>query len=372
MSKKGILKDELLWPSDMAEKIHSGFSDDEIESLCDWGLRGYDRKLPYKSPQWLYWPAELYSFGRCYREWLGLPSWFPLPLYGDHGVAASGELSSHEKISKPKVHLTWFKGRAESLKKNSSSKKILHIPHPWVTFRHRHGFKKKKNACGTLVFFSHSNDGIEIVDYDFEKYFSDLKLLPDEYHPLVICMHRHDVEKKYHLKMRKYGLPIISAGETSSPYFVERFYNMISNFNFATSNSGGSELFYCEEFGVPYFIKGEQPTYVNFWHQEAPLGPLKNTDEMNKNTTFEKIALFSIFPPINSGEKERFVSDILGLDVDVDYAKKELKKLLLVEYARHIPEVMFRLTQSVILWILPFRFKVLLRSLRSNFSRILR
>lgn len=367
MNKKSILKDELLWPGNMAEKIHSGFSDDELESLCDWGLRGYDRKLPYKSPHWLYWPAELYSFGRCYREWLGLPSWFPLPLYGDHGVATSGDLSPHEKNSKPKVHLTWFKDRAESLK-NNSTKKILHIPHPWVVFRHRYGLKKKENAYGTLVFFSHSNTGIEIVDYDFDKYFSELELLPDEYHPLVICMHRHDVEKKYHLKMRKYGLPVISAGETSSPYFVDRFYSMISRFNFATSNSGGSELFYCEEFGVPYFIKGEQPTYVNFSHNESPLGVLKSRDVVGKLLELRRREIFSVFPPRKSAERMAFVNSVLGLDVDESMAKKLVRNEFFKELLRHPKEIILALLLGLFRAMLPYRILMLVRKAKKHIT----
>ena len=47
---------------------------------------------------------------------------------------------------------------------------------------------------------------------------------------------------------------------------------MISRFNFATSNRGGSELFYCEELGVKFFLKGKKPEYYNFSHEQVIKG----------------------------------------------------------------------------------------------------
>jgi len=330
-----LLPRDLLWPNRLAEKLFSGFLNEELELVCGWGLGGYDRTLPYKSAHWMYWPAELYSFGRCYRDWLDIPSWTPLPIYGDHGVNFSGQLSPHEIEAKPKFFITWSKDRAESLI-NAGQKKILRVPHPWVTFRRKYGLKKLSSAKGTLVFYSHSNDGIEIVGYDWDRYFYDLKNLPKEYHPLVICMHRHDVEKGYHLRIRKFGLSIISAGETSSPYFVERFYDIISRFKFATSNGGGSELFYCEELGIKYFIFGKSPTYINFGSSDLPLGKMVPRDPVSIKCNRLKNDLFRKFPPIKSNEKDIFVSQVLGLDTDLNESKELLKKHLYREFLRNI------------------------------------
>lgn len=365
--KKQLLDENLLWPNSLSHKIHAGFSDDELEMICDWGLRGYDATLPYRSPVQIYWPVELYSLGRCYRDWLNLPNWCPLPLYGDHGVAYIGNLAPHERQSKPLVHLTWSKDRFNSLAEKEE-KRILRIPHPWITFRRKVGLKRQEEAQGTLIFYSHSNTGIEIVDYDWESYFSSLMNLPQEYHPLVICMHRHDVEKGYHKKVRDYNIPIISAGETSSPYFVERFYSMISSFNFATSNSGGSELFYCHEFGIPYFIQGNKPTYVNFSHNQIPTGVLRPADSVAERTQEKKRQLFSEFPPHMSSEKDQFVTDILGLDLDEDLCRKTLRNHLYIELWRHLPEVVYGVTRYLASTYLPKRSKRYLKTLSSKFK----
>lgn len=352
MKTNKLLSSDVLWPDALSEKLFSGFSNEELEHICDWGLRGYDKKLPYKPAHWIYWPAELYSFGRCYRDWLGLPSWAPLPIYGDHGVALSGILSPHEIKAKPKVFITWFKDRAESLAKEKQKKDILHIPHPWIPFRKKYKIEKLPDAKGTLVFYSHTNTGIEIVEYDWDQYFSGLKNLPDEYHPLIICMHRHDVEKGYHRHIRKYGLPIISAGETSSPYFVERFYDIVSKFAFATSNSGGSEVFYCEELGLSYFIFGEPPKYFNFSSSELPIGKMIPRDTVSIKSNELKNELFRQFPPKKSKEKDDFVNRVLGVDMNLEKNKKTLKQLYYREILRHAHSVAINLFITILknLW----------------------
>lgn len=327
-----------VWPDQLESKIKTGFSAPELGDLCAWDLAGYDKELPYRPAPWLYWTVELYSFGRCYRDWLGLPSWLPLPLYGDHGVCLNGELSEHEVSAKPRIHLTWFLQRAAH-NRTLPRKKVLRIPHPWITYRRKYGYTQAPQASGTLVFYAHSNTGIEIVDYEWPQYFESLKRLPANYKPLVICMHRHDIEKGYHNHVARYGIPIISAGETSSPYFVDRFYSMISQFKYATSNSGGSELFICEELGVRFFLMGPEPSRVNLSRNDLPLGVLKPQDSIAENAVRKKNKLFSQFPPQSSPEKDLFLIQTLGLDLNSSAAKRQLQLALASEYLRHISEM---------------------------------
>jgi len=323
MTNKALLEDNLLWPDSLSGKIYNGFSNKQLKSVCGEELLIYDQQLPYGSSAWLNWPVEIYSFGRCYREWLNLPSWFPLPLYGDHGCKHSGIMDPHEIDHKGKVFLTWQKDRAKNLNKKYK-KKILRIPHPWVIFNRMYNIKKRNNIRGTLVFLKHSNVGTKILNYNFDKYFSKLNSLPKKYHPLVLCIHQHDVKKNLYLQLKKYNYPIISAGNTSSVYFVERFYNIISRFNYATSNFGGSELFLCEEFNLKYFILGNTPIYFNFGLDQIPKGILLPPDEIGVKSLNKKNKLFNEFPPKANNSKKYFVKDMLGLDVNFNKAKKKL------------------------------------------------
>lgn len=340
-----------LWPRALGDRVYSGFTDSELELVCDWGLRGFDSTLPYQHPRWMYWTVELYSFGRCYRHWLSLPSWVPLPLYGDHGVAMSGDFEEHENRAKPKVHLTWCTRRAESLSKAQTTKKVLRIPHPWITFRRAKGIVKKPSAKGTLIFYTHSNVDTKVIN-DWDGYFEAIKALPDVYHPFVICMHTHDVNKGNHKNLRKYNIPIVSAGETSSPYFVERFYDLISNFTYATSPNGGSELYYCEELGVRYFIFGESPKTVADGRDEKELSKKVARSACWFELNDQKIELFRRLPLSsrehkNSKRRQQFVSQMLSLDMINDSAKAKLKIILAKEYTRHIPELIIWVIQSI-------------------------
>ena len=363
-----LLNSAVLWPNGLHEKLFTGFSDEELELICYSGLYGYDRKLPYKAAKWIHWSAEIYSLGRCYREWLGIPSWIPLPLYGDHGINLSGQFSPHEVNSKPKFFLTWFKERAESLAR-FGSKIIIRIPHPWISFRRKYNIKKSPSARGTLVFYSHSNTGIEIVNYNWEEYFSEIKALKEEYHPLVICMSAHDIRSGIHKRIRDYSLPVVSVGDISSPYFSERFYNIVSNFRYATSNSGGSELFYCEELGVKYFILGKPPVYYNFSHDQNPYGFLKYVDLCQENSDLKKIELFSELPPLESIAKANFVSKVLGLDVDANSAKKMIMPLLIKEYFRDFPNIIVKMISSILMMYIPYNLFIFLRKVRNYFKR---
>ena len=322
-----------------------GFENLDLQYICSDEFVSYDASLSYQT-NWLYWTVEVYSFGKCYREWLNLPNWFPLPIYGDHGVAFSGELSKHEKESKPKHHITWFKDRAIAIDE-VGLKKSIHIPHPWVLYRRRHRLKKSINSKGTIIFYSHSNEGIEIMEYDWDTYFNTLKKLPEDYHPFFICMHMHDIRKGYHLKLRKYGLPIISAGETSSQFFVDRFYDIVQNFNYATSPSGGSDIFICEEFGLKYFIFGEKVNYNNFSHDQLPLGLMIPRNPTAVKADKQKTELFSVFPPDDNFKKTKFISEVLGLSVDDNSSRKLVLQSLNSELFRHINEIILYLLKII-------------------------
>jgi len=332
---KIIQPDNILWPNLLGSKIYNGFSDKELKLIADENfLNKYEKKLPYKVSFEIYWPVEKYSLGRCYREWLNLPSWLPLPFNGDHGVNDFGTLTPDEIVNKSNVFLTWTKDRYKVLKKKYKKKK-LNVPQPWIIFRRAYNLKKNKNSKGTLIFLTHTTFGVEIIKYNYDKYFAELKMLPSKYHPLVICMHFEDIKKNYHLNYLKYNLPIISIGDWNSHYFVERFYSMISKFNFATSNFGGSELFFCEEFGVNYFIKGDAINFINIYNKGLPIGGVK-LDKTGKEYDIKKSLLFKQFPPKKSKAKKEFVDSVLGLDIDIYKAKNKVLKYYLIEFIFHM------------------------------------
>lgn len=344
-----------LWPDGFSINDLS-FSNKQLESIVERNYcYAHDRSIGYRYYPWLYWTTELYSFGKCYRELMGFPKFLPLPFYGDHGVCLNSYFEPHEAKSKCKHHVTWFDERYNSLcSDDSHNKSIIHMPHPWVKYRHMKDIQLDSDRKGTLVFYAHTNNGIEMVDYDDDDYFAKLSRLPDEFHPITICIHQHDIKKGTHLKLRKYGLSIITFGLTSSIYFVDRFYDVVTKFKYATSSFGGSELYYCHELGLKYFILGKEPNLVNISHIAKPKGSLsENKCYLAKKTDNLKRELFS-YDNLNGSdlEKDNLVSHILGMDVIDKFSyldfKRKLYRSLISEYPNYIGLLMKKALQRIV------------------------
>jgi len=123
------------WLDNSISFFTNGFSDIQLENLCS-------LKRIIKSPI-MFWSTELYGFGKCYREWLGISKFFPIPFYGDHGVDLTGILHPHEINNKSKYYLTFSKTRYENLD-NHKFKKLLYIQNPWITYRKQKKIELKK------------------------------------------------------------------------------------------------------------------------------------------------------------------------------------------------------------------------------------
>ena len=79
---------------------YKGFSSQTLESLCD-AQHGHHGFAP-----WMFWTAELYSFGKYIRDYAYLPSFVPLNCYTDHGPGYfSDSIPPHELDNKAAVQL---------------------------------------------------------------------------------------------------------------------------------------------------------------------------------------------------------------------------------------------------------------------------
>lgn len=318
-----------IWPFSFPRSHNEGFSNSEVEKL----VKGSSAtRTDFVSR--LFWTTEVYSFGKAYREWLDIPRWLPLPFYGDHGYSPYGYLQNHERNNSSNIHVTFNKYRYEAIK-DKYDKRILYIPNPWINYRKQKGITPSPERKGTLVFYSHSITNVDIIDYDFEKYFSQLRSLPEKYHPLVFMFHINDIQKGHHQFIRERGFPVVTAGNQNDPLFIDRFYDIVRNFEFATSNSGGSELFYCTELGIKYFILGEKPVFYNSGHKENPSGKLNDRDKLQQKLNRKKRDLFHYKNEVDQREKDQFVKDSLGLSSDID--SNDFWKIIKKEYLRLAP-----------------------------------
>ena len=299
-------------------------TDAELEDLCQSDFTG--QRL------WQNWTSELYSFGRCFRFLTKYPSFFPLYFQSDHGVALESELYPFELNSKEKIHFTWHQKKEQNYN-NHSTKSVIRITHPWIVYRRLMGIERSNDPKGTIIFFTHHAPGINWVGHDSEEYFSQLRQLPEKFQPVVLCLHMHDINAGHHKEIRRQGFPIVTVGNTSSTLFVDRFYSLIKNFSYATSQNWGSQVAYCVEFGVPYFFLGKQPKLINFSHSDMPVGEVYHQNDFHKEIEKQADELFRSPVDVVSTSQLNFIESLLGIDSKISY--KQVTYIIWFEFFRN-------------------------------------
>ena len=116
----------------------------------------------------------------------------------------------------------------------------------------------------------------------------------------------------YTSQYKRYNLPIITIGNPNSVEFVDEFYKTTTQFKYATSNSAGSQLYYCVEMGMPYFILGEEPRLMNHSDSNLSLGIYKATNDIEKEIIGIENKLFRNLEDSISLEQKIFVEWMLG------------------------------------------------------------
>jgi hypothetical protein len=304
--------------------VASGMSDAELEDACRPSITGV--------APWVYWTSELYCFGKCLRVQGIYPRALPVFVYADHGVALHSNLFPHERGNSSRVHLVFHPFKEERYR-DFPDKQVLRIPHPWIYYRRSRGIRHSQLASGTLVFVPHHAPGVKWENHTTGEYFESLRRLPAKYHPIVLCLHMHDVNAGIHRELRNLGFPIVTAGNTSSVDFVDRFYELVRHFAYATSQGWGSQVAYCVELGVPYFFLGERPRLINLSSKELPVGEVRFQDEHHEKYEMRAEALFRTPLEDVSAEQREFVQSLLGLDARTSRA--QLSWILWREFFRN-------------------------------------
>lgn len=298
---------------------YQGYTSQELLNLCsqhhvNWGLA-----------PWKYWPAEIYSFGRHIRSYACYPRLLPLYCYAGHGVSsACVEILPHELENDACVQL-YYSPYIASLFKKVSDKPCYCVLAPFVWYRKKNNICISSNARGTLAFPSHSTPDIDLSS-DIEEYIQELKNLPAKYQPVCVCLHMHDINKGQHHIFLKHGIPVYTAGNASDIRFAERWYDLIRNFRYTTSNLIGSYVLYSIEMGIPFFIYGKEPKYYNKSNDNLPKG-----DYLYHNDAYVRIyKIFNKISDIITDEQKIFAEKNLGVYDSVSRFK--MAKILYMAY----------------------------------------
>jgi hypothetical protein len=257
------------------------------------------------------WTAEIYSFGVNIRSYGFYPKFLPLLIYTDHGPAMITENPApHELNSKAFVQ---FYHNSQMVKKfkTISTKPCYTLYSPFVFYRRKNKVKINNNSAGTLAFPAHSTGATENL-MDWNIYIKQLKDLPEEFHPISVCLHMHDVNRGLHKIFMQNGFDVYTAGHADDDRFAERFYDILKKFKYSTSNIIGSYTYYAVEMGVSFFIYGEDPQYYNHWDPNIEIGKYTSYKEDPKyifaKNLFKKITVNI------SEEQKKYVESSLGIN----------------------------------------------------------
>lgn len=212
---------------------------------------------------------RFYGLDTLIKDYAGLPSNVPLLCHFDHGWTPSTD--AYDLTTEEPLLLVMSKRRLQAWKKISNIPAAV-IGSPFVHYRKSRKIEKDADAAGTIVFPSHSTQLTEAV-FDIDKYCLQLLSLPIEYHPITICVHFYDIERKRDEIYKKYGFKIVTAGPPIVPgfEFVKKFYEILKSHKYATSNQVGTYSFYSVEMGIPFFILGEPVVLEKHEEESAPI-----------------------------------------------------------------------------------------------------
>lgn len=282
--------------------------------------------LILRIPSQKFWSWEVYGIGIAVKKLLGIPSRKVIACGSDHGVMLEFEPSKEEISMGSDIFITWSAWRLNL--DFPDRRKVVPMQHPWVAYRRKLNLTCQPGKRGTLVFVPHSVPGLPTETFSLEQYIQELAKLPSEFHPLTLCFHVHDVNRTNIEIARRLNIDVQTVGASLSPKYVQRFYKLISRYQFATSPAVGSQLFYCEEFGLNYFLFNPggkfQRQLVGYRGPEIDadflttienLFTLEGVERHKKlKTDLVRDALGLDFPEPQSEEVSRILHSHIGLD----------------------------------------------------------
>jgi hypothetical protein len=287
---------------------------EEIESLCE---------SPQKKIKSLHWQGTYYGIGKWIKDYGFFPQSLTLPVLTDHSGPSTND---HVPITEQRLRtyaVLKSSPRVVKLYQKIYGSKCHVILSPNVYYRRKKNITKSKKARGTLVFAAHTTEHIENAS-SIDAYIQSLKELPQQYQPITICIHPIDVNKGLHLKYNRH-FEVVSAGHHQHPNFIERFYAILSKYQYTSSNMIGSYALYAAEMGIPFFLHGDRPELIN--KSDPTLSPGKMKVGESSDTNKYAYQLFS----------ER-----------VDEVTRAQKSF--VEYELGITEGCSRMRLSLVLW----------------------
>lgn len=265
----------------------------------------------------LYWTSEVYGFGKWLRKFAFYPKSWPLNIYFSHGVTHHDSPAPHEYDNSAPAIL-FFSPRLTAEYRNNSKKTCKNIISPNIFYRRKYNVKKVKDAKGTIAFPCHSTPEIDdLTDYD--EYCTNLKALSKDFQPISVCLHYHDINKGLHKVFMDNGFDVLTVGSPYHPDFIERFYGIIQNYQYVTSNEIGSYAYYAVEMDIPFLLYGNP---VQLFNKTDPNFEKGSYNSFRKSNQMAKaLEIFSTFNGKVTQTQKEFVEKELGVNDSIGRLK---------------------------------------------------
>lgn len=274
---------------------------------------------------------SLYGIEQIIRKYTGYPPFLPLVCLFEHGWTNMSEANKVELSMANHLMLVFCKRRAEAWREKSNIPVVI-MGAPLVLYRKMKNIEKLADVKGTVAFPAHGTEDIDAT-FNIDEYCRQLKNLPPEYHPITICLHCDDMNRKKDIPYLKYGFEVVSAGAkyVNDFSFADKFYHILGRHKYATSNQVGTYSFLAVEMGIPFFILGEPAVIINYGTNIIrPPKYTINDFPMGRMA----MRIFSSPPGIITQEQTDFVNSELGINDCL--SKSQLRKHLLIAYLRHL------------------------------------
>jgi hypothetical protein len=300
-------------------------TEEEILALCsDKNVLKFEGEAPY-------WASEIYGFGQHIRDYGFYPKKWPLILFTEHSGPVMVDKFNYFETSHDAPTVMFHSPERVKKWRQQFDKACYNLYSPFVFYRRKNNITVSPKAKGTLAYPSHSIPDLDIVS-GLEEYIQQLKNLPEEYHPVSVSLHYHDINSGLYKLFLKHGLPVYTAGTPFDYRFTKRFYSILQNFKYTTSNALGSYIFYSTEMGIPFFMHGTKPEYrknTDTKVADEALGIINTKDEVSECIT----TTFSHMTGVISQEQKDMTYSILGLNDGVSRLK--MASILYYNYAAY-------------------------------------
>ncbi len=251
-------------------------------------------------------------------------------VHVQHGVYKTDTMLRTDLDTDADIMFTWSK-KFKDLWEEESTIPCYVLGAPFVHFRHIKKIKQSKDARGTIAFPTHSTEESQI-EYSIDDYCEQLRNLPEEFQPVTICLHHHDVAtyKIHEEYIKRDFLNIVCATLNQTPkyQFPTGFYLNLCNHKYATSNAMGTCAFYAVEMGIPFFLLGDAPIFNNSKGFDLNSPKRKIVFDRQSTPATEKFYdLFNIEDKtvITSAQKEYVYSE---LGINDCLSREEIAKIL--------------------------------------------